>query len=173
MISYFDDFRLMMLIALGVLPLLLLLRTKREPPMILPSGCNRREPAGFRVGQRPGSVNCGSSAGMMENPARPRISAAHMAATADAEGSSLGGLSQTYGFPMKKTPVGGTGASGGRRSSRGNCDRSCFHSKHQRGPTVHTRLTMIHNFSDRQWIRMPGRSRGSGLRIIARGQIAF
>src|SRR5207302_8703343 len=34
MISYIDDFRLMMLIALGVLPLLLLLRTKREPPMI-------------------------------------------------------------------------------------------------------------------------------------------
>ena len=32
MVSYIDDFRLMMLIALGVLPLLLLLRTTREPP---------------------------------------------------------------------------------------------------------------------------------------------
>jgi DHA2 family multidrug resistance protein len=32
MVSYVDDFRLMMLIALGVLPLLLLLRTTREPP---------------------------------------------------------------------------------------------------------------------------------------------
>jgi DHA2 family multidrug resistance protein len=32
MVSYIDDFRLMMLIALGVLPLLLLLRIKREPP---------------------------------------------------------------------------------------------------------------------------------------------
>jgi DHA2 family multidrug resistance protein len=32
MVSYIDDFQLMMLIALGVLPLLLLLRTMREPP---------------------------------------------------------------------------------------------------------------------------------------------
>jgi hypothetical protein len=32
MVSYIDDFRLIMLIALGVLPLLLLLRTTREPP---------------------------------------------------------------------------------------------------------------------------------------------
>jgi hypothetical protein len=32
MVSYIDDFRLMMLIALGVLPLLLLLRTTRESP---------------------------------------------------------------------------------------------------------------------------------------------
>src|SRR6185437_13788610 len=32
MVSYIDDFRLMMLIALGVLPLLLLLRPTREPP---------------------------------------------------------------------------------------------------------------------------------------------
>jgi DHA2 family multidrug resistance protein len=31
MVSYIDDFRLMMLIALGVLPLLLLLRTTRQP----------------------------------------------------------------------------------------------------------------------------------------------
>ena len=66
--------------------------------------------------------------------------------------SSLGGLSQTHGFPMKKTPVGGTGASGSRRSSRGNCDRSPYHSKHQRGPAVHTRRAIIHNLSDRQWI---------------------
>ena len=62
---------------------------------------------------------------------------------------------------MKKTPVEGTGASGGRRSSRGNCDRSPYHSKHQHGPDVHTRRTIIHNLSDRQWVRMPGRSRGS------------
>jgi DHA2 family multidrug resistance protein len=32
MVSYIDDFRLMMLIAVGVLPLLLLLRATREPP---------------------------------------------------------------------------------------------------------------------------------------------
>jgi DHA2 family multidrug resistance protein len=37
MVSYIDDFRLMMLIALGVLPLLLLLRTARKPPRTMPS----------------------------------------------------------------------------------------------------------------------------------------
>src|ERR1700730_14475276 len=34
-------------------------------------------------------MNCGSSAGIIENPARPRISAAHMAATTGAEGAAV------------------------------------------------------------------------------------
>ena len=38
MVAYIDDFRLMMLIALGVLPLLLLLRTTREPPRATSTG---------------------------------------------------------------------------------------------------------------------------------------
>jgi hypothetical protein len=33
------------------------------------------------------SMNCGSSAGTIENPAKPRISAAHMAATTGVEGA--------------------------------------------------------------------------------------
>jgi hypothetical protein len=35
------------------------------------------------------AMNCGSSAGTIENPAKPKISAAHMAATTDTEGPAL------------------------------------------------------------------------------------
>jgi hypothetical protein len=34
-------------------------------------------------------MNCGSSAGTVENPARPRISAMHTAATIAAEGAAV------------------------------------------------------------------------------------
>jgi hypothetical protein len=34
-------------------------------------------------------MNCGNSAGTIENPARPRISAAHMAATTGVEGAAV------------------------------------------------------------------------------------
>jgi hypothetical protein len=35
------------------------------------------------------SMNCGRRAGIIEKPARPRISAAHMAATTDAEDAAV------------------------------------------------------------------------------------
>ena len=45
------------------------------------SGGDPREPAGLRIGQRP--------AGTIEKPARPRISAVHMAATTSVEGAAV------------------------------------------------------------------------------------
>jgi hypothetical protein len=40
------------------------------------------------------SMNCGSSAGTVENPARPRISAPHTAATLVAEGPARAELAE-------------------------------------------------------------------------------
>src|ERR1700732_412182 len=50
------------------------------------------------------SMNCGSSAGTIENPARPRISAAHRAATTGVEGAAVAHLLYA------KSPSGCSGA---------------------------------------------------------------
>src|SRR5580704_8536656 len=54
------------------------------------------------------SMNCGSSAGIIEKPARPRISAAHMAATTAAEGAAVADGARVT-VPVKKTPAGEPG----------------------------------------------------------------
>src|SRR2546421_3812920 len=63
-------------------------------------------------------MNCGSSAGIMEKPARPRISAAHMAATTGTEGAAAADRARVT-LP-RETPVGGAGVLGVDDRAGGN-----------------------------------------------------
>ena len=63
---------------------LVVLKSVRERPSIRPAS----QPACVLVSDQD-SMNCGSSAGTIENPAKPRISAAHMAATTGVEGAAV------------------------------------------------------------------------------------
>src|ERR1700745_1508293 len=47
------------------------------------------------------SMNCGSSAGTVENPARPRISAPHTAATLVAEGPAGAALAELTAYNFR------------------------------------------------------------------------
>jgi hypothetical protein len=49
------------------------------------------------------SMNCGSSAGIIENPARPRISAAHMTATTGVDGAAVAGCGVPSGQPLRRS----------------------------------------------------------------------
>src|SRR5271165_684529 len=62
-------------------------------------------------------MNCGSSAGTIENPARPRISAAHMAATTGAEGAAVADRARVT-VPNEENPGWGNRGSGGRRTGQ-------------------------------------------------------
>jgi len=59
-------------------------RGTREPPA---EGITASQPAYVLVSDR-ASMDCGGSAGTIENPTRPRISAAHIAATTGVEGAA-------------------------------------------------------------------------------------
>src|SRR4029077_18023444 len=88
------------------------------------------------------SMNCGSSAGTMENPARPRISAAHMAATTDTEGTAVADRARVT-VPTRKPRLGGTGVLGVDDRAGGIVIDYLSPKKHGRGAAVHIPLRVI------------------------------
>src|SRR4029077_4291342 len=78
-------------------------------------------------------MNCGSSAGTIENPARPRISAAHMAATTGAEGAAVADRARVM-VPNEENPGWGNRGSGVDDRAGGIAIDRLVRSKHRRGP---------------------------------------
>src|SRR5215472_2245032 len=69
------------------------------------------------------SMNCGSSAGTIENPARPRISAAHTAPTTAVDGAAVADCARVT-VPNKGNPGWGEPGFGGSTIEQGECHRS-------------------------------------------------
>src|SRR5262249_36692528 len=68
-------------------------------------------------------MNCGSSGGTIENPARLRISAAHMAATTGVDGAAVADCARVT-VRNKENPGWGKPGFWGSTIEQGECDRS-------------------------------------------------
>ena len=100
---------------------------------------NSGEPASLRVGQDQAPMNCGSSAGIIEKPARPRISATQMAATTGVEGAAVAGRARVTVPNGRKPRLGEPGFWGSTIEQGGIAIDRLVPSKHRWGQGVHTR----------------------------------
>src|SRR5262249_42081833 len=91
-------------------------------------------------------MNWGSSAGTIENPARPRISAAHMAATTGVEGAAVADCARVT-VRNKENPGWGKPGFWGSTIEQGECGRSSRHGNTASSRFVHRRVHDVQNMS--------------------------
>src|SRR5947209_1060207 len=116
-------------------------------------------------------MNCGSSAGTMEKPARPRISVAHMAATTGTEGAAVADPAR-LAAPTRKPRRGDRGFRGSTIEQGGNAiDRLSW--KHRLDPLRPPPVYDVQKLPHQVLSRTPGgssdfrlRNMGGGLAVL-------